>query len=170
MFKKTIGYGILVCVLFLAALIFIPSTISPTASITVQSNQFSVQQVLSDLEKFRQWDPKAITDTTVSYDFTIEDGKPSLAVTDSLNRIMATYVVEKSSVELVEISVNIKKVEPLLYVFQLSPSGNGTKVEWSMDFNGNLMMSMFGAEDQLAESFKKGMEKLAVILEQKTAD
>lgn len=157
MFKKTIGYGILVVVLFLAALVFIPSTISPSAEIIVDSTPFSVQQTLSDINKFREWDPKAISDSTVSYNFSMSDGKPSLEVVDSLNRVMASYVIEKSAMDEVQISVNIQKVEPLLYVFKISSEGDKTKVNWTMDFEGNLMMSMFGAEDQLSETFSKGL-------------
>lgn len=157
MFKKTIGYGILVCVLFLAALVFIPSTVTPSADITVDATPFSVQQTLSDINKFREWDPKAISDSTVSYNFSMSDGKPSLEVVDSLNRVMASYVIEKSVMDEVQISVNIQKVEPLLYSFRISSEGNKTKVNWIMDFEGNLMMSLFGAEDQLSETFNKGL-------------
>ena len=157
MFKKTIGLGILACVLFLAALVFIPSTINPSAEIIVDANHFTIQQTLSDINKFREWDPKAISDTTVSYSFSMVDGKPSLEVVDSLNRVMASYVIEKSGMDEIQISVNIQKVEPLLYSFKISSEGNKTKVIWSMDFDGNLMMSLFGAEDQLSGTFNKGL-------------
>lgn len=70
---------------------------------------------------------------------------------------MASYVIEKSAMDEVQISVNIQKVEPLLYLFKISSEGNKTRVNWTMDFEGNLMMSMFGAEDQLSETFNKGL-------------
>lgn len=165
MFKKTIGYGILICVLSLLALIFIPTTISPSASITVSANQFTVQQMLGDIQKFRDWDPKAISDTTVSYNLSIENGKPNLVVTDSVDRIMANYTVEKQTTNEVNISVKINKVDPLLYVFKLSPDGVETKITWSMDFEGNLMMSLFDAEGQLSSTFEAGLKSFAALIE-----
>jgi len=160
MVKKILGYGLLVIAVFLVAMFFIPASFSPSASMEIEGDQFKVQRILSDIQRFRLWDPKAISDSTVSYNFSMKDGHQCLEVTDSLDRIMATYKVEESSLDEVKISVNLNNVNPLLYKFQLSPNGLKTKVTWSMDFDGKLMMWMFGVEEQLENTFENGLKSL----------
>ena len=97
MVKKILGYGFLVIVIFLAAMVFIPSSFSPSVSKEINANQFKVHQVVSDINKFRQWDPKAITDSTVSFKYSTKDNTPCIEVLDSTNSIMATYKIKEAN-------------------------------------------------------------------------
>ncbi len=162
--KKIIGYGILICVVFFAAIALIPANFSPSVSQQINANQFTVQRTIENIEDFRLWDPKAITDSTVSFKSELKNGLPNLVVTDSLERIMATYQVEKSTLEEVQISVNIKNVTPMMYKFHIEPNAHGCMVTWDLEFEGNLMMAMFGVEDQLEASFQKGLTSLSQLI------
>ena len=113
---------------------------------------------MSDIEKFRLWDPKSISDSTVSYMFLFDKNSPSLQVKDSLNNIIATYKVEKSTIEEVQISVDLVTVDLFLYTFKFNQLDSVTKVNWSMDFESNLMMSMLGAEKKLESMFSSGLD------------
>ena len=113
---------------------------------------------MSDIEKFRLWDPKSISDSTVSYTFLFDENSPSLQVKDSLNNIIATYKVEKSTIEEVQISVDLVTVDLFLYTFKFNQLDSVTKVNWSMDFESNLMMSMLGAEKKLESMFSSGLD------------
>jgi len=158
MVKKIIGYGLLVIVIFFIAILKIPSTISPSVSKEIKANSIEVQALLSDIEKFRLWDPKSISDSTVSYTFLFDENSPSLQVKDSLNNIIATYKVEKSTIEEVQISVDLVTVDLFLYTFKFNQLDSVTKVNWSMDFESNLMMSMLGAEKKLESMFSSGLD------------
>tara|TARA_Y100000739_G_C20517541_1_gene422503 strand:+ start:565 stop:1074 length:510 start_codon:yes stop_codon:yes gene_type:complete len=158
MVKKIIGYGLLVIVIFFIAILKIPSTISPSVSKEIKANSIEVQALLSDIEKFRLWDPKSISDSTVSYMFLFDKNSPSLQVKDSLNNIIATYKVEKSTIEEVQISVDLVTVDLFLYTFKFNQLDSVTKVNWSMDFESNLMMSMLGAEKKLESMFSSGLD------------
>ena len=158
MVKKIIGYGLLVIVIFFIAILKIPSTISPSVSKEIKANSIEVQALLSDIEKFRLWDPKSISDSTVSYMFLFDKNSPSLQVKDSLNNIIATYKVEKSTIEEVQISVDLVTVDLFLYTFKFNQLDSVTKVNWSMDFESNLMMSILGAEKKLESMFSSGLD------------
>ena len=56
--------------------------------------------------------------------------------------------------------VGIQKIEPLTYLFKISPSENGTTINWSMDFEGNLMLYIFDAKSQLETMFLRGLKTL----------
>lgn len=158
MVKKILVYGLLVIVVFFIAILKIPSTISPSVSKDIKANSIEVQALLSDIEKFRLWDPKSISDSTVSYEFSSDENSPSLQVKDSLNNIIASYKVEKSTIEEVQISVDLVTVDLFLYTFKFNQVGSITKVNWSMDFESNLMMSMLGAENKLESMFSSGLD------------
>ena len=158
MVKKILGYGLLVIIVFFIAILKIPSTISPSVSKDIKASSIKVKALLSDIEKFRLWDPKSISDSTVSYMFLFDKNSPSLQVKDSLNNIIATYKVEKSTIEEVQISVDLVTVDLFLYTFKFNQLDSVTKVNWSMDFESNLMMSMLGAEKKLESMFSSGLD------------
>tara|TARA_Y100000589_G_scaffold217633_1_gene205230 strand:- start:600 stop:1097 length:498 start_codon:yes stop_codon:yes gene_type:complete len=164
MVKKIIGYGLLVIVIFFIAILKIPSTISPSVSKDIKANSIEVQALLSDIEKFRLWDPKSIFDSTVSYEYLLDENSPSLQIKDSLNNIIATYKVEKSTIEEVQISVNLANIDLFLYTFKFKTLDSITKVNWSMDFESNLMMSMLGAEQKLENMFSKGLDSFQKLV------
>tara|TARA_B100000674_G_C37799188_1_gene895584 strand:+ start:154 stop:660 length:507 start_codon:yes stop_codon:yes gene_type:complete len=164
MVKKIIGYGLLVILVFFIAILKIPSTISPSVSKDIKASSIEVQAFLSDIEKFRMWDPKSISDSTVSYEFSLDENSPSLQVKDSLNNIVAKYKVEKSTLEEVQISVDLITVDMFLYTFKFNQVGSVTKVNWSMDVESNLMMSMLGAEKKLESMFAKGLDSFQKLV------
>ena len=168
MVKKIIGYGLLVIVIFFIAILKIPSTISPSVSKDIKANSIEVQALLSDIEKFRLWDPKSISDSTVSYTFLLDENSPSLQVRDSLNNIIATYKVEKSTIDEVQISVDLVTIDLFLYIFKFNQVGSVTKVNWSMDFESNLMMSMFGAESKMESLFSSGLDSFQRLVSSNT--
>jgi len=158
MVKKILGYGLLVIIVFFIAILKIPSTISPSVSKDIKASSIKVKALLSDIEKFRLWDPKSISDSTVSYEFSTDKNSPCLQVKDSLNNIIATYKVEKSTNKEVQISVDLVAVDLFLYTFKFNQFGSVTKVNWSMDFESNLMMSMLGAENKMESVFSSGLD------------
>lgn len=158
MVKKSIGIGLLVCVVFFASLILIPVSVSPSVSLEIEKSPFSVQQTLSDIKRFREWDPSVISDTTVSYEAVVIDGKEGLNVLDSMNNIIAKYSVLSSSIEEVDIAVELKSVDSFLYQFKLKPTDSGTMLTWDLSLEVNLMMFLFSAEDRLEEIFLKGLK------------
>ena len=164
MIKKILGYGLLVIVAFFVAIVAIPSTISPSVTKEVKGSPLQVQTLLSDIQKFRLWDPKIISDPSVSYNFYLENNIQSLQVKDSLNNIIATYKVEKSNPKEVQISVNISSIDAFLYTFKINQTDLGTKVNWSMDFESNLMMYILGAESKLEIMFSEGLDSFQKIL------
>ena len=164
MVKKILGYGLLVIVVFFVSILTIPSTISPSVIKEVKGSPVQVNKLLSDIQKFRLWDPKIISDSTVSYSFSIKNNIQCLQVTDSLNNIIAKYKVEKSNPEEVQISVDLSKVGLFLYTFKLNKTEFGTKVRWSMDFESNLMMYMIGAEKKMEDMFSLGLDSFEKIL------
>lgn len=166
MVKKVLGFGLLFIIVFLAAMVFIPAGFSPSVSRGINASQYKLHQVISDINKFRLWDPKSITDTTVSFKYSTKDDSPCIEVLDSLDRIMATYKIEEANLGEVHISVNLSNVDPLLYKFTFSSNGTKTIVNWSMDFDGNLMMSLFGVEEQLENTFAKGLESLNTLVQE----
>lgn len=166
MIKKVLGYGFLVIILFFVAIAFIPSSFSPSVSIKMNKDRYRIQRTISDIQQFRLWDPKAISDSTVTFSYSLKDNSPFIEVIDSLDRIMATYKIEKSTVDEVHISVNINNVEPLLYKFKLTNDGEGTIVNWSMNFDGNLMMLIFDVEGKLEKTFTGGLQDLNKLISQ----
>ena len=164
MLKKSLGYGLLVCVLFFASLLFIPVTVSPSASLELEASPFYVQQVMSDINRFRDWDPRVISDSTVSYNFAMVNGKQGLEVTDTLDNVIANYSVEKSSIDEVNITVELKNINTFKYEFTLKPTSRGTKVTWDLELEVNLMIFLFSVEDRLEETFSKGLKSLSQIL------
>lgn len=164
MLKKIIGYGLLIIIAFFATITLVPSDFSPEVSEDINGDQFLVQSIISDIQQFPLWDPRAISDSTASLDFSVKEGLPIVVVTDSLDRLMATYKVIKSNLEEVQISVELAKMDPHVYHFKLVPNGGKTKVTWSMSFEGNLMMLMFGAEEKLEEMFVSGLKSLNTLV------
>ena len=164
MVKKILGYGLLVIMVFFVAIVTIPSTISPSVTKELKANPSQVHKALSNIQNFRFWDPKIISDSTVSYNFYSEDNIQCMQVTDSLSNIIATYKVEKSDPSEVQISVDISEVDILLYSFKLNQTESGTKITWSMDFEINLMMYMLGAENKLEIMFSEGLNSFQKTL------
>ncbi len=164
MVKKILGYGLLVILVFFVLIVTIPSTVSPSVTKEVNASPLQVQKALSDIQNFRLWDPKIISDSTVSYNFYSENNIQCMQVTDSLSNIIATYKVEKSDPSEVQISVDISEVDILLYSFKLTQTESGTKITWSMDFEINLMMYMLGAENKLEIMFSEGLNSFQKTL------
>ena len=164
MVKKILGYGLLVILVFFVLIVTIPSTVSPSVTKEVKASPLQVQKALSDIQNFRLWDPKIISDSTVSYNFYSENNIQCMQVTDSLSNIIATYKVEKSDPSEVQISVDISEVDILLYSFKLNQTESGTKITWSMDFEINLMMYMLGAENKLEIMFSEGLNSFQKTL------
>ena len=164
MLKKSIGYGLLICVVFFASLVLIPVKISPSASMIVGTNQFSVQQVLSDINRFRDWDPRVISDSTVLYNSVQVDGKLGLEVTDTFNVVIANYRIEHSTIDEVDITVELKNTNTFQYRFLLEPAAQGTKVTWNLDLDVNLMLFLFSAESRLEDTFSGGLAALNELL------
>lgn len=164
MLKKSIGYGLLICVVFFASLVLIPVKISPSASMVVGANQFSVQQVLSDINRFRDWDPRVISDSTVLYNSVQVDGKLGLEVTDTFNVVIANYRVDHSTIDEVDITVELKNTNTFQYRFLLEPAAQGTKVTWNLDLDVNLMLFLFSAESRLEDTFSGGLAALNELL------
>ena len=107
MVKKILGYGLLIILIFFVLIVTIPSTVSPSVTKEVKASPLEVQKALSDIQNFRLWDPKIVSDSTVSYNFYTENNIQCMQVTDSLSNIIATYKVEKSNPSEVQISVDI---------------------------------------------------------------
>jgi hypothetical protein len=164
MLKKSIGYGLLICVVFFASLVLIPVKISPSASMIVGANQFSVQQVLSDINRFRDWDPRVISDSTVLYNSVQVDGKLGLEVTDTFNVVIANYRIDHSTIDEVDITVELKNTNTFQYRFLLEPAAQGTKVTWNLDLDVNLMLFLFSAESRLEDTFSGGLAALNELL------
>ena len=164
MLKKSIGYGLLICVVFFASLVLIPVKISPSASMIVGTNQFSVQQVLSDINRFRDWDPRVISDSTILYNSVQVDGKLGLEVTDTFNVVIANYRIEHSTIDEVDITVELKNTNTFQYRFLLEPAAQGTKVTWNLDLDVNLMLFLFSAESRLEDTFSGGLAALDELL------
>mgnify|MGYP001294081932 FL=1 len=164
MVKKILGYGLLVILVFFVAIVTIPSTISPSVTKELKANPSQVHKALSNIQNFRFWDPKIISDSTVSYDFYSEDNIQCMQVTDSLSNIIATYKVVKSDLEEVQISVDIRDIDLVIYSFKLNKTDFGTEITWSMDFEINLMMYILGAESKLEEMFSEGLNSFQETL------
>tara|TARA_Y100000589_G_scaffold92405_1_gene87207 strand:+ start:563 stop:1069 length:507 start_codon:yes stop_codon:yes gene_type:complete len=164
MVKKILGYGLLVIIVFFVAIVTIPSTISPSVTKELKATPSQVHKALSNIQNFRFWDPKIISDSTVSYDFYSEDNIQCMQVTDSLSNIIATYKVVKSDLEEVQISVDIRDIDLVTYSFKLNKTNLGTEITWSMDFEINLMMYMLGAESKLEEMFSEGLNSFQETL------
>ncbi len=164
MVRKILGYGLLVILAFFVFIVTVPSTISPSVTKEIKGSPLQIQTLLSDIQKFRLWDPKIISDSSVSYNFYLENEIQSLQVKDSLNKTIATYKVEKSNLREVQISVNISNIDSFLYSFKINQTETGTKLNWSMDFESNLMMYMLGAENKLEIMFSEGLDSFQKIL------
>ena len=164
MVKKILGYGLMIILIFFVLIVTIPSTVSPSVTKEVKASPLEVQKALSDIQNFRLWDPKIVSDSTVSYNFYTENNIQCMQVTDSLSNIIATYKVEKSDPSEVQISVDISEVDILLYSFKLTQTESGTKITWSMDFEINLMMYMLGAENKLEIMFSEGLNSFQKTL------
>tara|TARA_B100000963_G_scaffold337151_1_gene332893 strand:- start:257 stop:763 length:507 start_codon:yes stop_codon:yes gene_type:complete len=164
MVRKILGYGLLVILAFFVFIVTVPSTISPSVTKEIKGSPLQIQTLLSDIQKFRLWDPKIISDSSVSYNFYLENEIQSLQVKDSLNNTIATYKVEKSNLREVQISVNISNIDSFLYSFKINQTETGTKLNWSMDFESNLMMYMLGAENKLEIMFSEGLDSFQKIL------
>mgnify|MGYP001297816699 CR=1 FL=1 len=164
MVKKILGYGLLVILVFFVAIVTIPSTISPSVTKELKATPSQVHKALSNIRNFRFWDPKIISDSTVSYDFYSEDNIQCMQVTDSLSNIIATYKVVKSDLEEVQISVDIRDIDLVIYSFKLNKTDFGTEITWSMDFEINLMMYILGAESKLEEMFSEGLNSFQETL------
>ena len=164
MVKKILGYGLLVILAFFVSIFTIPSTISPSVTKDIKASPLRVHALLVDIQKFRLWDPKIISDSTVSFNYSFENNIQCLQVTDSLHNLVATYKIEKSNPKEVQISVNLSNVDPFLYTFKLEQTESGTQVNWSMDFESNLMMYMLGAENKLEIMFSEGLDSFQETL------
>ena len=130
----------------------------------VGANQFSVQQVLSDINRFRDWDPRVISDSTVLYNSVQVDGKLGLEVTDTFNVVIANYRIDHSTIDEVDITVELKNTNTFQYRFLLEPAAQGTKVTWNLDLDVNLMLFLFSAESRLEDTFSGGLAALNELL------
>lgn len=163
MFKKGIGIGLLVCVVFFAALVFIPVDIEPTVQQYFKLKPTEMRDKLADLELFTKWDPKGTTDSTVTYKLNAIGDE--LTVIDTALNILGSYKVVESSDKKVSLRVNLKSGQELNYDFIIEPNGSGTDLTWQLFFEGNLMMAMFDAESQLEDTFSKGLKQFEQVLE-----
>ena len=164
MVKKILGYGLLVILVFFVAIVTIPSTISPSVTRELKATPSQVHKALSNIQNFRFWDPKIVSDSTVYYDFYSEDNIQCMQVTDSLSNIIATYKIVKSDLEEVQISVDIRDIDLVIYSFKLNKTDFGTQITWSVDFEINLMMYMLGAESKLEIMFSEGLNSFQETL------
>ena len=60
MFKKIIGLGLLVCLVFFVVIFSVPAKISPKSSVEIKKPSFAVQQYLSDINQFKNIPSKAL--------------------------------------------------------------------------------------------------------------
>lgn len=162
MFKRTIGIGLLVCVLFFGILVLVPVKIEPVALKHFNETPQELSSAISNLKLFAKWDPKGVTDTTVTYKLNAVENK--LNVLDSTLNILVSYTVLKQNSEEVEINIHFKSGQNYNYNFALTPKANGTEVKWTMSMKGNLMIALFDAEDKLSALFDKGLSNFQTII------
>jgi hypothetical protein len=158
--KRILGFSVLGFVLFAVVITMIKVDIKPSVSYELSASPEEVKNFVSDVSNFPTWDPKAIVDSSVTLGLTERNGVKTLEVIDSTESIVGFYSVENIGENKIEMKVSIQKIEPLTYLFEISPSKNGTTINWSMDFEGNLMLSMFDAKSQLETMFLRGLKTL----------
>lgn len=164
--KKIIGVGILAFVIFAITIVTVKVDIAPTVTKTFDQDAYTLKTTIANLSEFNRWDPKKIqrSDLTEHRVVNKNTGNIDLVFKDSLNNIIARYLIQKSTLDTVILEVQLDKLDPIEYVFAINPAVAGSNVTWSMNFEGNLMMSMFDVEQQLEENFIAGFKNLEAIL------
>jgi len=158
--KRILGFSVLGFVLFAVIITFIKVDIKPSVRYELSASPKEVMNYVSDVSNFPTWDPKTIVDSSVTLNITERNGVKTLDLTDSTETIVGFYSVENIGENRIEMKVGIQKIEPLTYLFEISPSENGTNISWSMDFEGNLMLYIFDAKSQLETMFLRGLKTL----------
>lgn len=166
--RKIIGIGIFAFIVFAVTIIAVKVDIQPSITKTFAHDAYNVKRTIADLSQFSSWDPKKIqrNDLTEHRVINNQTGNMDLVFKDSTNNIIARYLITKSSLDTIVLEVQLDNLDPIEYVFEIKPSGTGSSVKWSMNFEGNLMMAMFDVEDQLQENFKDGFANLEKLLTQ----
>lgn len=162
MLKKALLYGIGAFVLIGIALFFIDVEIKASSQSDLNANSFQVMDEIIDLEKFHQWDPRALKDSLITVEFIGEPGLGMKAITRGKDSVFVNEyeVIQIEPLKSVQIVLRLAGGNELFYDFDLESNGETSTINWSVKFDAPLFVKVVDVEDQLVEGFNKGLTVL----------
>jgi hypothetical protein len=162
MFGKGLLIGILVCVIGASALFFIDTEVAVTERVKLDKSSFYILDEIVDLEKFQEWDPRAVKDSLITVEFIGVPGIGMKAITKGkkgvfVNEYEVLNIVPLSSAKIV---LRLKGGNELVYDFEVKDLERGSELTWKVNFTAPLFVSLVGVEEKIQNEFKKGFEVL----------
>lgn len=162
MLKKALLYGIGLFLIIGFSIFFIDVEISASSESEINSSTIKVMDEITDLEKFHKWDPRALTDSLITVEFIGEPGIGMKAITRGKDSLFVNEyeVISIEPLQSVQIVLRLAGGNELYYDFKLDSKGDQTTLNWSVTFDAPLFVKVVNVEDQLIESFQKGLTVL----------
>ncbi len=162
MFGKGLLIGILMCIVGASALFFIDTEISVSEKVKLDKSSFYILDEIVDLEKFQEWDPRAVKDSLITVEFIGAPGVGMRAITKGKKGVFVNEyeVLNIEPLASAEVVLRLKGGNELRYNFEVKDLEGGSELTWKVKFTAPLFASLVGVEEKIQDEFKKGFEVL----------
>ncbi len=143
------------------------ASFSLTRDAVIGADPATVHALIDDFHAWSMWSPWEEMDPDLKRTFSGADKGVGARYAWTGNKKVGTGNMEITASTADQIDIDLEFVEPFkarnTTVFRLTPTDSGTKVEWTMTGERNLLMTVMGKlyfDKAIAKDFDKGLAKL----------
>ena len=162
----------LLVVALVAIAFFLPKTSHVERSVTIDRPPSEIFGVLDNFHRFSAWSPWFDLDPNAKYTFSGPPTGVGTKLTWVGNKDVGSgsqEIIEAKANESLKLQLDFGDMGRPVAEFHLSPSGEGTKVTWTLDqsFEGSLVGRYFGLmmDSMVGKDYEKGLAKLKALVE-----
>jgi hypothetical protein len=148
------------------------ASFSQTRDTVIDAPPATVHALLDDFHAWKDWSPWEEMDPDLKRTFSGSEKGVGAHYAWTGNKKVGTGSMEITSSTPERIDIDLEFIEPFKAknkaIFELAPAGDGTKLEWSMAGDRNLLMTVMGKlyfDKSIAKDFDKGLAKLKALAE-----
>jgi len=168
-FLKVFGITIVaLAVIILVGGMFLPKTYSASRSVTINAPDSVIYNNIANLNEFYKWNPWSKMEPTAKTTITGSVGKPGHTYTwkgkETGSGQMKIRSVEANKL----VDIEMKFLEPWESIadtkFEISPTGDGNKVTWTISGENNIISKWMGVfvsmDSMIGKDFEDGLKFL----------
>lgn len=148
------------------------ASFSQTRDTVIDAPPATVHALLDDFHAWQDWSPWEEMDPDLERTYSGAEKGVGAQYAWSGNKKVGTGRMEITSSTPERIDIDLEFIEPFKArnqaIFELTPHGKGTRVEWTMAGERNLLMSVMGKlyfDKAIAKDFDRGLAKLRALAE-----
>ncbi|WP_183100084.1 SRPBCC family protein [Nocardioides pelophilus] len=148
------------------------ASFSQTRDTVIDAPPATVHALLDDFHAWQDWSPWEEMDPDLERTYSGAEKGVGAQYAWSGNKKVGTGRMEITSSTAERIDIDLEFIEPFKArnqaIFELTPHGKGTRVEWTMAGERNLLMSAMGKlyfDKAIAKDFDRGLAKLRALAE-----